>query len=94
MEFIEYGDPTYRQEVSTTSGINDAATNSENYLIGPIRSNQVQKAAPYAQVYNSADINQTATQVPLTQPQQDLRNAQWEIESRGPLPPMPRSMRR
>ena len=58
MDFAEYGDPTYRQEISTTAVINEAATQTENYLIGPIRKDQVPNAVPYARVHNSANINQ------------------------------------
>ena len=58
MDFAEYGDPTYRQEISTTAVINEAATQTENYLIGPIRKDQVPNAVPYARVHNAANVNQ------------------------------------
>jgi hypothetical protein len=35
MEFVEYGDPAYRQVVSTTDEINKSATNLEDNTIGP-----------------------------------------------------------
>jgi hypothetical protein len=35
MEFVEYGDPTYRQVISTTDEINKSSTDLENNTIGP-----------------------------------------------------------
>jgi hypothetical protein len=57
MDFVEYGDPEYRQQVSTTGQIEDSTFKVEDQLIGPIKSKteaQVQNMWRYGQVRQSA----------------------------------------
>jgi prophage DNA circulation protein len=76
MEFVEYGDPVYRQTVSTAEEINKSATAVENAAMAPLADppplptaadvaptatdEQIAAAAPYAQVYQSANIDEIA----------------------------------
>jgi prophage DNA circulation protein len=56
MDFIEYGDPAYRQTVSTPEAIDKAASGVENELIGPPTPELAKEAAAYIQNYVAADI--------------------------------------
>lgn len=65
MEFSEYGDPSYRQVISTEGEIAKSATAVEDDVIGPDlttdpQSPQVEQAAPYAGVYEGANIGNDA----------------------------------
>jgi hypothetical protein len=63
MDFVEYGNPQYRQEISTTDEINKASEKVENYLLGPDRPDKVPGCVPYARVHNSANINEMNEQL-------------------------------
>jgi prophage DNA circulation protein len=63
MDFIEYGDPQYRQTVSTPEQVNSAATKTEDELIGPPTPQLQSQAAPYSQVYASANISGVAVSI-------------------------------
>lgn len=66
MDFLEYGDPSYRSVISTTEEINKSATDVENNEIGPqlnqigpqqpVDPEKIDAAAPYAQTYQDAGI--------------------------------------
>jgi prophage DNA circulation protein len=59
MEFVEYGDPVYRQTVSTAEEINKSATKVEDNQIGSTDAwgdGQGKAAAPYADIYQGAGI--------------------------------------
>jgi prophage DNA circulation protein len=49
MDFVEYGDPVWRANVSTTGEIQKSADNVEQTVIGNALTGQ--KAVPYAKVY-------------------------------------------
>lgn len=49
MDFVEYGDPNYRQQVSTTAQIDKSASNIE----GKLTDGATTAADPYARVYES-----------------------------------------
>lgn len=78
MDFTEYGDPEFRQQISTTAVIADRAFNLQEQLIGPpdrLSKEQVQNMLSYAQVHqivgnqavatNSRTENQDAWQAAL-----------------------------
>jgi hypothetical protein len=58
MDFIEYGDPQYRQAISTTAQIEDKAFALEDQLIGPpsqLTDKGIERMLGYALVHRSAD---------------------------------------
>ena len=58
MDFMEYGDPQYRAQISTTGQINDSAFKLEDQLIGPparMSDAQVLKLLRYAEVHKNAN---------------------------------------
>jgi hypothetical protein len=58
MDFIEYGDPQYRQQISTAGQIEDKAFTLEDQLIGPPKrktDEQIEWMLGYALVHQSAD---------------------------------------
>lgn len=57
MDFIEYGDPQYRQQISTAGQIEDSAFKLEDQKIGPpsrMTDEQILKLLRYAEVHKSA----------------------------------------
>jgi prophage DNA circulation protein len=66
MEFVEYGDPVYRQTVSTAEEINKSATKVEDNQIGSTDAwseGQGKAAAPYADIYQGAGIPNTSVNI-------------------------------
>lgn len=59
MQFVEYGDPNYRNTVSTPQEIQKSANSVENTVLGPQQPTAMtaQQAIPYVQVYNGADVS-------------------------------------
>ena len=66
MQFVEYGDPNYRSTVSTPQEIQKSASAVEDNVIGPQQPNAetARQAAPYAQVYNGANISNSVPNLP------------------------------
>jgi len=66
MQFVEYGDPSYRSTVSTPAEIQKSASSVENSVIGPQEpsAETSQQAAPYARVYNGADVSNSVPNLP------------------------------
>jgi hypothetical protein len=63
MDFIEYGDPQYRQQISTSGQIEDKAFALEDQLIGPpghLTDKGVERMLGYALVHRSADAGDRA----------------------------------
>jgi prophage DNA circulation protein len=57
MDFVEYGDPQYRQQISTAGQIEDSAFKLEDQLIGPptrMSDAKVLKLLQYAEVHKAA----------------------------------------
>jgi hypothetical protein len=57
MDFVEYGDPQYRAQISTAGQIEDSAFKLEDQLIGPakqVTDDQITKMLGYALVHRSA----------------------------------------
>jgi prophage DNA circulation protein len=57
MDFVEYGDPQFRAQVSTAGQIEDSAFKLEDQLIGPakqVTNDQITKMLGYALVHKSA----------------------------------------
>lgn len=58
MDFVEYGDPQFRQQISTAGQIEDSAFKLEDQLIGPAQrksDDQITKLMRYAEVHKSAN---------------------------------------
>ena len=58
MDFVEYGDPLYRQQISTAGQIEDSAFKLEDQLIGPatrMTDAKLLKLMRYAEVHKSAN---------------------------------------
>jgi hypothetical protein len=70
MDFIEYGDPQYRQAVSTTSQIEDKAFALEDQMIGPpagqLTDKGIERMLGYALVHRSADAGDRAANLSTT----------------------------
>ncbi|MET3995998.1 hypothetical protein ABID65_007670 [Bradyrhizobium sp. S3.9.2] len=66
MDFVEYGDPNYRSTNSTPGEIQKSATGVENSVIGDQEpsAETAQQAAPYAQVYNNANVSNSVPNLP------------------------------
>jgi hypothetical protein len=63
MDFAEYGDPQYRQQISTSGQIEDSAFKLEDQLIGPpsqLTDKGVERMLGYALVHRSADAGDRA----------------------------------
>jgi len=64
MDFIEYGDPQYRQQISTAGQIEDSAFKLEDQMIDPpkgqLTDKGVERMLGYALVHRSADAGDRA----------------------------------
>jgi hypothetical protein len=58
MEFVEYGDPTYRSNISTGGEIRKAAGTTEDVVVGPSTDMTAQEVAAYWQAYQAAQQQQ------------------------------------
>jgi hypothetical protein len=59
MDFIEYGDPQYREQISSASQIEDKAFSLEDQMIGPperISDDAVMEMLKYSQVHHAANV--------------------------------------
>jgi hypothetical protein len=66
MDFIEYGDPQYRQEISTASQIEDSAFKLEDQMIGRpgagiLTDKGIERMLGYAMVHRSANAGSPTT---------------------------------
>jgi len=63
MDFTEYGDPQFRQSISTTGQIEDSAFKLEDQMIGPpgqLTDKGIERMLGYALVHRSADAGDRA----------------------------------
>lgn len=54
MDFVEYGDPAYRENIATPDQLFYSANAAEKAVMGPPTPTTAQEAAPYAQVHQNA----------------------------------------
>jgi len=64
MSFVEYGDPNYRANVSTSSQIEAAATNVETSVMGTPSATSQAAAQPYSNVYTNANVPNSVPNLP------------------------------
>jgi prophage DNA circulation protein len=68
MTFVEYGDPAFRQTISSGSQIQTAASNVESAVAGPATADTAQQTQPYADVFNSAKVADAVPYLPQDYP--------------------------
>ena len=56
MGFVEYGDPSYRSNISSPTAIAQSATAVEQAVIGPPSPTMVQNAQPYSNLYTTSGV--------------------------------------
>ena len=64
MSFVEYGDPVFRSTISTPAQIEQSAAKVESSVMGTPATDTVQQAQPYTNVYRSANVPNTAPNLP------------------------------
>ena len=56
MEFIEYGDPAYRTNISTNAEVMKSAAAAEKTIVPPAKPTTPKEVEPFAKIHTDADI--------------------------------------